>query len=506
MSCINNQHVIIVGAGFAGMALAIKLKQAGNDDFTILEKAGDVGGTWRDNHYPGAVCDVPSHVYSYSFEPNPEWSQIFAGQAEIYAYMRKCADKHDLRRHTRFNTEVASASYDDTTGLWTTAIKGQEPLVGRYYVPCTGGLSRPAMPNIPGLKNFKGTLFHSARWNHTFLATGRAGIVGTGASSIQIIPAIAAKTKALKIFQRTPAWVIPKKQRAISSIMQRAFKKVPALQWVARQLLYWLAEMRALALIKPRFMKYGQHLALKHLESKVKDKALRDKLTPNYTMGCKRILLSDDFYDAFAHEHVNLVTDGIECVTETGIRTIDGVNHDLDAIICATGFQIGTAPYPVTGLNGLDLNTVWAPGAEAYLGVTVSGFPNMFMLVGPNSGLGHNSIIYIIEAQATYAFDAISKMKKHGLKSVAVKTNIQSNYQIELQRRFKGTVWMTGGCNSWYQTDQDKNIALWPGFSFQLRAKLSNFRLSEYELQHLDHSSDLWSNSKGRLKGLAKFY
>ncbi len=480
-----NQHTLIIGSGFSGLGMAIALKKFGRNDFTILEQADDVGGTWRDNTYPGAACDVPSHVYSFSFEPNPSWTSKFSPQKEILSYLQHCARKYSLLPHIQFNSRVERSVFDQESGLWTVYIKDKQPIVCRFLVIGSGGLSRPSYPKIPGLENFRGTLFHSARWDHKFLLeNARVGIIGTGASSIQIVPAIAGKVGTLSLFQRTPAWIMPKAEKAYSSRDRSLMARIPGYQYLVRKLLYWQFELRAIGVLRPSLMRFPEKDALALLAREVKDEATRKKLTPQYTMGCKRILLSNDFYTTFNRPNVHLVSEGIERITAEGIRTKDGQNHKLDAIICATGFQVAeaSAPFPVSGLNGIDLGHTWKDGAEAYLGTTVSGFPNLFILVGPNTGLGHNSIVFMIESQIRYIAQAIQKITKKRLKYVDVKAEIQRDYNQDLVRRFEKTVWTNGNCVSWYHTHGGKNTTLYPGFSFQLRLKTHFFKTSAYHL------------------------
>ncbi|MFW7379295.1 MAG: flavin-containing monooxygenase [Oligoflexus sp.] len=491
LSCLYegiNNHVVIIGAGFSGLAIAIRLKKAGIDDFTILEQSHEVGGTWRDNHYPGAACDIPSPVYSYSFEPNANWSKMFSPQQEILEYLKKCADKYKLRPHIRFLSTVESSQFNEQSGLWTVNIKDQSPLQARFFVLCSGGLSRPSYPEIQGLQDFEGALFHSARWNHDFpLENSRVAVIGTGASSIQIVPAIADKVGQLSVFQRTAAWILPKAERNFGNREKKLLARIPLYRWLMRKFLYWQYEIRALGLLKPVLMPLAQKIALKYLYREVKDRKLREKLTPSYTMGCKRILLSNEFYKAMSRSNTQLITKAIDRVTPHGILTNDGIEHKFDALICATGFQVAeaSAPFSIKGLQGQELSQAWQNGAEAYLGTSVAGFPNFFIIVGPNSGLGHNSIVFIIESQAQYILDAIKKITVRKLKYVDVKTAVQQSFNAELARRFKNTVWTTGNCVSWYQTKSGKNTTIWPGFSFQFRQRTRAFRISDYVLHEL---------------------
>jgi cation diffusion facilitator CzcD-associated flavoprotein CzcO len=489
MSVVTNQ-VLIVGTGFAGLGMGIRLKQAGFHDFTILEQAGGVGGTWRDNHYPGAECDIPSYLYSFSFEPNPRWSRSFGGQAEILAYLDHCTDKYGLRPHIRFNAQVTRASFDERTGLWTVGTSDGQTLRARALVSGCGGLSRPSYPEIPGLSSFEGKTFHSARWDHSYPLEGkRVGVIGTGASSIQIVPSIAPKVGKLDVFQRTPPWIMPKLDVVIPERMKTTFAAAPGLQQLARVAIYWLLEWRAYAFVsRPELLKRAQPQSLRYLAAEVKDPALRTKLTPSYTMGCKRILLSNDYFAALQRENVELVSDGIERVTRTGVVTTGGKEHPLDALVCATGFQAAEAvsPFEIRGRGGRDLNEEWKGGAEAYLGTTVAGFPNLFLLTGPNTGLGHNSMVFIIESQIAYIFDAIRTMDERRLRYVEVRQDAQTSYNETLKERLAKTVWSTGGCKAWYTTRDGKNTVIWPGFTFEYRRRTRRFDPAPYDLVPAD--------------------
>jgi cation diffusion facilitator CzcD-associated flavoprotein CzcO len=483
---VETTQVLIIGTGFSGLGMGIRLKQAGLHDFAILEQAGSVGGTWRDNHYPGAACDVPSYLYSFSFEPNPSWSRSFGEQAEILAYLNHCADKYGLRPHLRFHTEIARAAWDERKSVWDVETKDGRTFRAKAIVSGCGGLSKPAYPDIPGLASFEGKTFHSARWDHSFPLEGkRVGVLGTGASAIQIVPAVAPKVGKLEVFQRTPPWIVPKLDVAIPEGMKKAFRRAPGLQQVTRAAIYWALEWRAYAFtVRPGLMKRAEPQALAYLASRVKDPVLRAKLTPSYTMGCKRILLSNEYYEALQRENVELVTDGIDRVTPEGVRTKDGKTHALDVLVCATGFQAAdaVAPFEIRGRDGRELSEEWRGGAEAYLGTTVTGFPNLFLLMGPNTGLGHNSMVFIIESQIQYALDAILTMNAKKLASVEVRPQAQRVYNERLQARLAKTVWNTGGCKAWYTTRDGKNTTLWPGFTFEYRYRTRRFDPAQYDL------------------------
>jgi cation diffusion facilitator CzcD-associated flavoprotein CzcO len=480
------QDVLIIGSGFAGLGMGIRLKQAGIESFTILEQAGGVGGTWRDNHYPGAACDIPSHLYSFSFEPNPRWTRAFGEQTEILAYLEHCADKYGLRPHLRFGAEVVRASFDERSGIWEVIARDGRTWRARALVSGCGGLSRPSYPDIPGLSSFEGKTFHTARWDHRFPLEGKTvGLIGTGASAIQIVPEIAPRVGRMHLFQRTPPWIMPKPDRDIGPVERAIFRRAPALQRLARMGIYLALEWRAVAFVSaPGLLKRAEPMALRYLASRVRDPALRAKLTPSYTLGCKRILMSNDYFEAVQRDNVELVTDEIERVIPAGIVTRGGVTRRLDALVLATGFQAAEAvsPFETRGRGGRDLNEAWRRGPEAYLGTTVSGFPNLFLLMGPNTGLGHNSMVFIIESQIQYALDCIRTMRSRGLRFVDVLPDAQARYNERIQARLAKTVWNVGGCASWYKTRDGKNTTLWPGFTVEFRLRTRRFDPAAYDL------------------------
>ena len=482
---MSSEHVVIVGTGFAGIGMAIRLKQAGIHDFTILEKASGVGGTWRDNRYPGCACDVESHLYSFSFEPNPDWSREFAPQGEILAYLERCVERYGLRPHIRFDTAVTGATFDEAAGLWTIETS-RGPLTARAIVSASGGLSRPSVPDLPGLGTFAGKTFHSARWDDAYPLEGKTvGVVGTGASAIQIVPAVAPRVGRMHVFQRTPPWVIPKRDRAIPIEERARLRRAPLLQRLTRYRQYWLHELFGLGFVaEPRILRFAGKLAHGFLRQSVPDAALRERLTPRYTMGCKRILLSNDYYPALQRPNVELVTDAIREVTPTGVVTADGKERPLDVLVLATGFQAAEAcaPFPVRGRGGRDLDDAWREGAEAYLGTTVAGFPNLFLIVGPNTGLGHSSMIFMIESQVAYILSALRAMRAGKLRLVDVRPEAQARYNQTLAARLARTVWSTGGCTSWYQTPDGKNTTLWPGFTFEFRLRTRRWDPADYEV------------------------
>jgi cation diffusion facilitator CzcD-associated flavoprotein CzcO len=467
--------------------MAIRLKQAGIDDFTVLERAERVGGTWRDNTYPGIACDIPSHLYSYSFEPNPNWSRFFAPQREILAYLEHCADKYGIRPHIRFGTAVTGAAFDERTGLWSVRTSDGQTLQARVVVSGSGhALSKPVLPDIPGIDSFKGKSMHSARWDHDFSLEGRTvAVIGTGASAIQIIPSIAHQVGKMHVFQRTASWVTPKPDRAIPPLAQAAFRKRPYLQKFARRVIYWILEAMAIGyVVDPRLNKIREYRSLKFLERSVRDPKLRAKLTPNFRLGCKRILISNDFYETLQRDNVELVTDRIAEIRPHSIVTKDGRERPVDVIIYATGFETAEAkpPFPILGRGGVDLVDAWKNGIEAYLGTTIAGFPNAFLLIGPNLGLGHSSMIFMMESQFAYVLDAIEKIRARRLKFVDVRPDVASKYNAALQQRLEHTVWNSGGCSSWYLTSTGKNTTAWPGFTFEFRLKTRRFDEGHYEM------------------------
>ena len=478
-------RVIVIGSGFAGLCMGTRLKRAGIHSFTILEKASTVGGTWRDNHYPGAACDVQSHLYSFSFKQNPKWTRMFAGQAEIQEYLERCADDFGLRPHLRFGCEVVRANFDDAMGVWKVELASGECLEADMVVSAAGFLSRPAKPEIPGLEKFAGTVFHSAEWNHDYDLRGKSvGVIGTGASAIQFVPEVAKTVERLHLFQRTPPWILPKPDRAIGGFERLLYGIVPLLQWAYRVLIYWLLELRVLGLvIHPKLMALPQGLAVKYLERTVKDPALREKLTPKYTMGCKRVLMSNNYFQAIQQPNVELVDTAIREIAPDGIVTRDGELRKLDALILGTGFQVAdvVTPFPICGPNKVDLNAHWRDGAEAYLGTTVAGFPNWFFIVGPNTGLGHSSMVIMIEAQVDHVMKCIHAMKKSRASRIEVRRDAERSYNDRIQAQLQGAVWASG-CVSWYRNKAGKNTTLWPSFTFMFRRATNRFVSAHYRI------------------------
>jgi cyclohexanone monooxygenase len=477
-------RVLVVGAGFGGLGLAIRLDGAGEHDFLVLDKGHDVGGTWRDNTYPGAACDVPSQLYSFSFAPNPSWSRSFSPQPEIQAYIQRTARESGVLDRFVFDTTVQEAAWDAEAARWRVRTTAGE-VSADVLVTASGGLSEPRMPDIDGLADFGGEVFHSARWNHDYDLRGkRVAVIGTGASSIQIVPEVARQVERLDVYQRTAPWVMPRRDRDYSRLEKLGFRFVPGLQKLYRTTIYWGRETFVPGFtINPRLAAPARKAALHNIARAIDDPQLRAKVTPSYQIGCKRILISNDYYPALAQDHVELVTDPITKVTDSAVVTADGTEREVDAIVVATGFHTTEQPIAehVTGESGETLATVWArEGMSAYKGTTIAGFPNLFQIVGPNTGLGHSSMVFIIESQITYVLGALARMRADGLTSVQPRPEAQRRWNDALQRRLARTVWNTGGCSSWYLDSHGRNTTLWPGTTFSFRAKLARFDQDAY--------------------------
>ena len=477
--------VVIIGAGFGGLGMAIKLKAQGQDDIVIIEKGSDVGGCWRDNTYPGAACDVPSHLYSFSFERHYPWSRRFAPQREIFAYQQHCARKYDVYRHMRFNTEVAKASFDEAQGAWKITLTNDETIFARVLITATGQLNQPAYPKMPGIHDFKGAHFHSARWDHSVDLKGKTvAVIGTGASAIQFVPEVAKVAGKVMLFQRSEAHVLAKPDGAYTEREHRMLKKFPITQTLDRLKIYIANEARVLGFTSlQKAMTLFEWQFKRQLKKFIKDPELREKLTPDYPIGCKRILMSNDYYPALAQDHVEVINQGISEVTATGVADSEGKHHDADVIIYGTGFQATDflTPMTITGRDGIGLNDASKDGAEAYLGITVNGFPNLFMLYGPNTNLGHNSIIYMLESQIHYVQQCIAAIDSQKLRSLEVRSFVQVNFNDRVQSKISDTVW-NKGCHSWYKTESGKNTNNWPGFTFNYRRQTEKLDLNDYDI------------------------
>jgi cation diffusion facilitator CzcD-associated flavoprotein CzcO len=477
--------IAIVGAGFSGLGTAIRLRQQGIDDFVVLERHEDVGGTWWANTYPGCACDVPSHLYSFSFAPNPEWSQTYSPQPEIRAYLQRCARRFDLYRSIRLGTAVSSAAWDDDAGRWTIETSGG-PISARVLIAGMGPLTEPRIPDLPGLDTFEGAAFHSARWDHDHdVAGARVAAIGTGASAIQFVPAIQPRVAALHVFQRTPPWVMPHTNRRISDRERRLYRRVPALQKGVRAGVYGAREALVLGFVKhPKLMAVPERLSRRHMRDQISDPGLLAKVTPDYTIGCKRILPSNQWYPALGEPNVELVTSPIREVRPRSIVVADGSEREVDTIIFGTGFHVADMPIGewVRGRAGKRLVDAWGGSPRAYLGSAVAGFPNLFLLLGPNTGLGHSSMVYMIESQINHVIDALRVMREHGAAVAEVRPDVQDAYNRELDAKQAGTVW-SAGCSSWYLDATGRIATLWPDWTWRFRQRTRRFDPAAYTLR-----------------------
>jgi cation diffusion facilitator CzcD-associated flavoprotein CzcO len=478
-------RIAIVGSGFAGLGMAIRLKEAGIEDFVILERAGDVGGTWQANTYPGCQCDVPSHLYSFSFEPNPSWTRTYSRQPEIWAYLRGCVDRYDLKSHLRLGHELTGATWDEASQRWhVETARGN--FSASLVIDATGPLSHPAVPAIRGLRRFEGTLFHSAQWDHDHDLTGeRVAVIGTGASSVQLVPRIHKKVAKLHVFQRTAPWILPHSDRPTSRFERQLYRRFPLAQRLVRTGVYWSRESFVLGFAKrPRMARPAERLALMHLRRQVRDRELRRKLTPDFRLGCKRVLISNEWYPALTQPNVELVTGAISHIDGRRIVLADGSSREVDTIILGTGFHVTDPPtaHLVRGREGRTLAEVAGTSPQAYLGSTMPGFPNVFKIIGPNTGLGHSSMVFMIESQLAYVMDAIRVMDSRGIATVEVRPEAVARYNAEVQAMMPGTVWASG-CASWYLDAQGNNTTLWPDFTFRFRKRTRRFDADNYELR-----------------------
>ena len=475
--------VAIIGSGFSGLGMAIRLKQRGNDDFVILERDDDVGGTWNANTYPGCACDIPSHLYSFSFAPNPDWSQTYSPQPEIRDYLHRVADDFGVRPHLRLRTTVTGAEWDAAEGRWTVETDRGE-LSARVLISAMGPLTEPKVPDLPGLDQFEGETWHSARWNHDYGIEGkRVASIGTGASAIQYVPQIQPQVEQLHVFQRTPPWIAPHRNRRITRLERALYRAFPPAQRINRGTIYALREALVVGFAKrPQVMKVIERVARLHREQQVKDPELLRKVTPDYAMGCKRILPSNHWYPTLQQPNVELVTGGVREVRRNSVVGEDGVEREVDAIVFGTGFQVTEMPAAdlIAGTDGRPLSEVWAGSPRSHRGATIPGFPNLFLLLGPNTGLGHNSVVYMAEAQAGYVMSALGQMGASDLETVEVRPEAQESWNDAIQGRMGGTVWLEGGCQSWYLDANGRNGVWWPGFTIDLWRRTRRFDRGSY--------------------------
>ncbi|MFF8919231.1 flavin-containing monooxygenase [Streptomyces sp. NPDC015032] len=499
--------VVIVGAGFAGLGTAIRLLQEGYRDLLVLERANEVGGTWRDNAYPGCACDVPSRLYSLSFAPNPTWSRRFAPQEEIEQYLRRCVDEYDLAPSLRLGCELQRATWDPERLRWDLQTS-TGPLSAGLLVMAQGPLSEPAIPSLPGLEGFTGEAFHSAQWRRDLdLRAKRVGVIGTGASAVQFIPHLQRTARHLTVFQRTPSWIAPRRDRPIPAWQRRLYQLAPPVQRLARGWEYMGREATLPALLGHRTMAaLGRREAMAHLRRQVKDPELRSKLTPDYALGCKRVLLSDNYYPALGQPNVSVVTEPIVNVVPDAVLTTPhgggqaapggaastGTAHPVDVLIFGTGFRVTDASYSqrVIGSDGRSLHEVWQGSPQAHLGTTVAGFPNLFLMAGPNTGVGHTSLIYMIESQIGYLLSCLRLMRSRGLGAVDVRPATQRAFNAELQSRMAPTVWAAGGCVGWYQDRTGRVTTIWPASTWRFRRRTRAIDPGEYVLTASRDASD----------------
>jgi len=484
----HDYEVIIIGSGFGGQLAAINLRRKGIDDFLILERRAFMGGTWSQNSYPGAAVDVQSPLYSISFEPY-DWSQMFAEQDELQRYTRYVIDKHGLEEKTRTNANVTEIAWQEAEGCWRISLEGQDDIRARIVVNASGPLSTPVIPNFKGKDSFEGMSFHTNNWNHDYDYKGkRVAIIGSGASAAQVIPAIAEDVAHLHVFQRTPHWVLPRPDHVFKP-WQRALLRNKWVYKFLRILIYWALEYRVIGL---KYSKKALDLlatreARKNLKKQIADPVLREKVTPDFTIGCKRVILSNTLYPAYCRDNVTLHDkhNGIAEITPKGIRSADGVEHELDLIIYSTGYDAtdGVISYPVLGREGKSLADFWSDFPRAYLGTTAPGFPNLFVVTGPNTGIGHTSAIFIIESQMQYIMNAIDRLQAAPNATLEVKPEAEARYTDKIHHEMSRTVWQTGGCNSWYKSKSGKVIAMFPGFSFTFRRWAKKFKEQDHRIQ-----------------------
>ncbi len=477
--------IVIVGGGFSGLGLAIRLKQRGVADFVVLERAPDVGGTWHHNTYPGCTCDVPSHLYSFSFAPNPNWSQTYSPQAEIRDYLRRCADDFGIRPHLRTNVDVEAANWREDDQLWEIDTSAG-PYTATVLVSGMGPLTEPKLPDVPGLESFEGKTMHSARWDHAYDLKGkRVASIGTGASAIQYVPEIRAEVEKLYVFQRTAPWIMPHGNRSITDLERALYRHVPFAQQLVRAGVYVGRELLVLGFVKePKLMALLARLARAHMHKQISDPDLRDQVTPDYTGGCKRMVPSNRWYRALAQPNVELVTGALREVRKRSVIDASGVEREVDAIILGTGFRVTDMPvsHQVRGRNGALLADVWQGSPRSYLGTSVPGFPNFFTLLGPNTGLGHSSMVYMAESQVEHVRNAIGKLDAAGAATIEVRPEAHAAFNREVDKQMQGTVWDTGGCSSFYLDATGRNATLWPDWTWRFRHRAAHFDSDAYQL------------------------
>jgi cation diffusion facilitator CzcD-associated flavoprotein CzcO len=482
----DHARVVIVGAGFSGLGLAIKLKQDGMHDFLVLERDEDVGGVWSANTYPGCTCDIPSHLYSFSFAPNPDWSQTYSPQPEIRAYLRRCADDFGIRPHLRTGVTMHDATWLEDEQRWSLQTSAGA-VTAQVLVTAMGPLTEPKLPDVPGLERFEGKLMHSARWDHGYeLAGRRVASIGTGASAIQYVPRIAPEVAQLYVFQRTAPWVMPHGNRPIAGWERELYRRLPLLQRAVRGGVYASRELLVLGFAKqPRLMRLLERLARSHMHRQVSDPDLLAQVTPDYTIGCKRIVPSNHWYPTLARTNVELVPGGLSEVRERSVLDARGREREVDAIIMGTGYEVTDMPaaHHIRGRGGALLEDAWRGSPRAYLGCSVPEFPNLFMMLGPNTGLGHGSMVYMIEAQIEHVRRAIAALGRAGASAIEVRPRAHEAFNRDVDARLRGTVWDRGGCSSFYMDRNGRNATLWPDWTWRFRLAAERFDRDAYTLR-----------------------
>ena len=481
----HDTDIVIIGGGFSGVGMAIQLRKRGIEAFVILERAAESGGTWRDNSYPGCACDVQSSLYSFSFAPNPDWSHSYAPQAEIWAYLRRCIEEYDIQRHFRYSQNVSGAQWDDVAQHWVVTT-GRDMWKANAVVMASGALSDPIFPEIDGLDAFSGPVFHSSQWRHEIdLTAKRVAVIGTGASAIQFIPLIQPRVAQLNVFQRTPPWVLPRFDAVVPSWRKSLYRAVPLAQSLVRGAVYLLRELLHVPFRNRRAAILTQWLSTRFMHSQVGDPALRAKLKPTYRIGCKRILVSDDYYPALQQPNVALITNPITHIERDGVRTADGAHHAADVLILGTGFRPTDPPLApvITGRGGVSLAQAWNGSPRAYMGTTVAGFPNLFMLLGPNTALGHSSVLLMIEAQIEHTLGVLTLTHTQRGAAAEPLDAAQREYVARVDARNATTTWNAGGCHSWYLDRTGRNSTLWPDGVGLFRRTVSRVDAAAYRIE-----------------------
>jgi cation diffusion facilitator CzcD-associated flavoprotein CzcO len=481
---VERVHVLVVGAGLSGICAAVGLRKAGIEDFVVIDRADEIGGTWRDNTYPGCACDVPSALYSFSFEPKPDWGRFFAEQPEIRSYAHTVAERHGVLAHLRLGVELLDAAWDEDGQVWLVRTSAGE-FEARALIAATGPWHEPVVPDLPGLESFEGVAFHSSRWDHDIdLAGRRVAVVGTGASAVQFVPEIQRHVEKLHVFQRTPHWVLPKVDGPVAPALKRLFRRLPTVQRAMREALYYGFELLGRVMVRPRAMRHVQRVAERHLRDQVEDPGLRRSLTPSYTLGCKRLLFSNSYLRSLTAPNVEVVPAAVTEVRPRSVIGGDGVEREVDTIVFGTGFRLLDMPIAglVRGRDGRTLGDVWQGSPRGYLGTVVAGFPNLFVLLGPNLGNGHTSATVLMEAQAGYVVDGLRAMASGDLGSVDVRQDVQHRFNERVDERLAGSVWNAGGCASYYIDPNGRNSFMYPWSTIHLRRRLRRFDVNDYSV------------------------